>query len=137
MKVQVESVLPLHPITVNHHVFINYTLINKDSTHQPHPLKLHYTIQADSAQWNIGTKRGVVEAPGVGQTVTFRVTGTPKIQGHLTTPTCTFVAEKLSEGGESVKCDSEKFTLTNAQFYDTTQQQYVTVAESGSGGRPF
>ena len=142
LKAVTEPVLPLHPLSLNQHVFIIYTISNitrgfRDSSHQPHPPLLHYTIQADSTQWVINNpKKGVVSAPGIANSSSFKIMAMPVEEGFLNIPTCMLGLEKVEGGeGEGVKGDLGKISLTNAQYYDTTLHQYVKVGNAA--GQPF
>uniref|UniRef100_A0A1X7UXK6 TRAPPC10/Trs130 C-terminal domain-containing protein n=1 Tax=Amphimedon queenslandica TaxID=400682 RepID=A0A1X7UXK6_AMPQE len=139
LKAAVEPVLPLQPISLNQHVYIIYTISNitrgfRDSTHQPHSLQIHYAIQPDSTQWLIKMpKKGVVSAPGIANSSSFKVMAMPLEEGYLTIPTCSLMIERVDGGGGEGEGGGKR-SLTSSQCYDTTLHQYIKV---GSAGQPF
>ena len=138
LKAAVEPVLPLHPISLNQYVYIIYTISNitrgfRDSTHQPRPLQIHYTLQPDPTQWLIKMpKKGVVPAPGIANSSSFKVMAMPLEEGYLTIPTCSLMLERVDGGGSDG--EGGKKSLTSSQYYDTTLPQYIKV---GGAGQPF
>ena len=143
LKVRVESLFSLQPlVTQGQPVFIIYTISNKtkdfrDSTQQ-YPDKLHYTLHPDSTHWSVtSSKKGVIDAPLIAESVSFKVTATPKQVGSLLPPSCSLALERFSrvEGTDEVDNvkESEWMKLTGAQCYDDTQRYYVNVISGGDG----
>ena len=131
LKVRVESLFPLQPVTQGQPVFIIYTISNKTKdfrdSNQQCPDKLHYTLHPDSTHWSVtSSKKGVINAPLIAESVSFKVAATPKQVGSLLPPSCSLALERFSrvEGTDEVDNvkESEWMKLTGAQCYDDTQR---------------
>jgi hypothetical protein len=142
LKVKVDSLFPSYPLTVNHPVFIIYTVTNvtkgfRSSTSSQYPSdKLHYHIQPDPTYWSITSLyNGILEAPGIAQSVTFKITATPKKLGPTPPPRCIL---KLERGvgfpaGTGIE-EEQMVTLTDAQCYNASHQMYHEILSSAAIG---
>ena len=122
-------------MVANQPVIITYTVTNttrgfRDASLKPD--RLHWTIMPDPAKWSLTCgNKGVLEAPSIAKSVSFKVTAQPLQGGYCYPPCCVVDLEKVGVGGESVEHvrKVEKVRLTEAQCYCVNQWAFIEVAD--------